>query len=112
MLIMKMLILSVLVIMTGFSTLLAHDDFEGSKDPSLFSRMANHYISLYKDIQFDQFEFQTGSDLVQKVEGHHISIDYTLKENAPTVSGLQVTRNYSNALKNIGGSGGRHHGES
>ena len=81
----------------------AQEDYAGSKDPALFSRMPNHHISGYTDNQFDRFEFKTGDGKTQAIEGHLIKINYDINENAPAVSGLQVVRNYTNAIKKVGG---------
>ena len=58
---------------------------------------------VYTDNQFDKFEFKTGDDKTQTVEGHLIKINYDINDNAPAVSGLQVVRNYTNAIKKVGG---------
>jgi hypothetical protein len=39
----------------------------------------------------------------QPVEGHYIYVNYYLNDNAQTPSGLQIVRNYANAIKKIGG---------
>lgn len=100
---MKKLILPLVLILSGFTSLFAQEDIEGSKDPALFTRMPDHYISYYVDKEFEKFDFQTGEDKFQSVEGHYYQINYSLKENKQPVGGLQVTRNYANAVKNIGG---------
>lgn len=98
-------LLSFLFLMLAACTLLpAQEDSEGSKDPALFTRMPNYYISEYKDEEFGKFDFWLGSDNYQPVEGRHLELVYSLKDNiAQTHSGLQITRNYINALKKIGG---------
>jgi outer membrane protein OmpA-like peptidoglycan-associated protein len=100
---MKKVIFLFVILLYGIAPLVAQNDFEGSKDPALFSRMPNHYISGYTDNQFDKFEFKTGDGKTQTVEGHLIIINYDIKPNAPAVSGLQVVRNYTNAIKKVGG---------
>jgi OOP family OmpA-OmpF porin len=100
---MKKVIFLLVIMLYGIAPLVAQNDFEGSKDPALFSRMPNHYISGYTDNQFDKFEFKTGDGKTQSIEGHLLIINYDLKPNAPAVSGLQVVRNYTNAIKKVGG---------
>ena len=100
---MKKLILLTALIVSIITPLIAQTDYEGSKDPALFTRMPNHIISGYTDNQFDKFEFKTGDGKTQTIEGHLIVINYTLKDNATAVSGLQVVRNYTNAIKKVGG---------
>jgi OmpA-OmpF porin, OOP family len=100
---MKKVIFLFIIMLYGIAPLVAQNDFEGSKDPALFSRMPNHYISGYTDNQFDKFEFKTGDGKTQTIEGHLIIINYDLKPNSTAVSGLQVVRNYTNAIKKVGG---------
>lgn len=100
---MKKLVGLLLFVMVVIIPLSAQEDLEGSKDPALFTRMPNHHITSYSDKQFDSYEFWVGPDKKEIAEGHYISISYTLNENAQQVSGLQVIRNYSNAIKKIGG---------
>ena len=100
---MKKVIFLFVIMLYGIAPMVAQNDFEGSKDPALFSRMPNHSISGYTDNQFDKFEFKTGDNKTQAIEGHLIVINYTINDNAPAVSGLQVVRNYTNAIKKVGG---------
>jgi len=100
---MKKLILPLVLILSGFTSVFAQEDQEGSKDPSLFTRMPDHYISYYVDKEFEKVDFQIGEDKFQSVEGHYYQINYSLKEGMQPVGGLQVIRNYENAIKKIGG---------
>jgi OmpA-OmpF porin, OOP family len=100
---MKFFFSSLLLILTGIVPLFAQEDAEGCKDPALFTRMSGFHIYRCEDIQFDKFEFRIGSDKNLSVEGHHFYVNYYLNENAPSVSGLQIVRNYTNAMKKIGG---------
>lgn len=79
------------------------NDQEGSKDPPLFNRMPGFHIYNYIETEFDRFEFQTGPNKKQAVEGHHYYIDYYLNDGVKEPSALQISRNYSNAMKAIGG---------
>lgn len=81
----------------------AQDDAEGTKDPSLLTRMPGFYIYRCDDLQFDKYEFPVGPGKTQSVEGHYLFIIYYLKENVQTPSALQIERNYTNAIKKIGG---------
>ena len=83
--------------------LVAQEDKEGSKDPALFTRMPGYHIYRYEDLQFDKFVFQIGNDKTEAVEGHHLFIMYELNENAKAPSPLQTVRNYTNAIKKVGG---------
>lgn len=100
---MKKVIFLFIIMLFSIAPLVAQNDSEGSKDPALFSRMPNHYISGYTDNQFDKFEFKTGEGKTLAIEGHRMTINYDIKPNAPAVSGLQVVRNYTNAIKKVGG---------
>lgn len=87
-----------------FTPIFGQNDIEGSKDPELFTRMPNYYIAEYKDEDFAKFDFWLSGEKYESVEGRHLQLYYVLKENVPqTNSGLQITRNYINALKKIGG---------
>lgn len=79
------------------------DDKEGSKDPALLNRMPGYYIYRYDEVEFDSYEFIVGVKKIQKVEGHHYFLIYYPKEGIKKPSPVQVTRNYINAIKKIGG---------
>lgn len=100
---MKKIIIPFLLVLAGFSNLYAQEDAEGCKDPALFTRMPNFHIYRCEDIQFDKFEFYISSDKTQSVEGHSVYVNYYLNENAQAPSGLQIVRNYTNAIKKLGG---------
>ncbi|MGD0341841.1 MAG: OmpA family protein [Bacteroidales bacterium] len=100
---MKKLICSLFVLMAGFAPLIAQEDAAGSKDPAMFTRMPGYHIYRYDDLQFDKYEFMISSEKKQSVEGHHLFILYDLNDNAQAPSPLQVVRNYTNAIKKIGG---------
>jgi outer membrane protein OmpA-like peptidoglycan-associated protein len=100
---MKTLIKSLFILLSAVTTLSAQEDIEGSKDPALFTRMPDHYISYYVDKEFEKADFQIGEDKYQSVEGHYYQINYSLKEGMQLVGALQVIRNYANAAKKIGG---------
>lgn len=100
---MKKIIFSFLLMLTGIVSLVAQEDKEGSKDPALFTRMPGYHIYRYEDLQFDKFEFRINNDKTEAVEGNHLFIMYELNENAKTPSPLQTVRNYTNAIKKVGG---------
>jgi OmpA-OmpF porin, OOP family len=94
----------ILSIATGIA-LAAGDpnDKEGSKDPPLFNRMPGFHIYRYDEIEFDRFEFPVGPKKTQVVEGRHYFVIYYANDGIRQPSGLQVARNYTNAVKAIGG---------
>lgn len=100
---MKKIISAFMLMLVISVPLIAQDDADGSKDPALFTRMPGFYISRYDDIQFDKFEFNVGPGKTQAMEGHSIFIVYWIKDDAQQPSALQIIRNYSNAIKKIGG---------
>lgn len=100
---MKKTIFALFVILAGLTPLFSQEDKEGCKDPALFTRMPNFHIYNCEELQFDKFEFPVNADKKQAVEGHYIYVNYYLNDNAQTPSGLQIVRNYSNAIKKIGG---------
>lgn len=87
------------------SALAASDanDATGGKDPAIFSRMPGFYISSYTTLDFDRFEFPIGSGQTQPVEGAHYIVNYSANNGIKLPSGLQITRNYVNAITAFGG---------
>jgi len=100
---MKRSIVLLLLILSGFAPLVAQEDAEGSKDPALFTRMPGYHIYRYDDVQFDKYEFRISADKTLDVEGHHLFILYDLNNNVQVPSPLQTVRNYTNAIKKVGG---------
>jgi outer membrane protein OmpA-like peptidoglycan-associated protein len=92
-----------LVFFAAAAPLSAQEDAEGCKDPALFTRMPNFHIYRCEDLQFDKYEFWTSDGNKQAVEGHYTYVTYYLNENEQAPSGLQIARNYTNAIKKIGG---------
>jgi len=79
------------------------NDKEGSKDPAIFSRMPGFYIYRDDEREFDRYQFPVGPDKKESVEGRYSFIIYYAKEGMTRPSGLQITRNYVNAAKGLGG---------
>jgi len=79
------------------------NDAEGSKDPSIFTRMPGFQIYDYQELDFDKFDFPVGPGKTQTVEGHFYSVIYYANEGIKLPSGIQVVRNYTNAATAIGG---------
>ncbi len=94
-----------LLLVTSTSAFAASDpqDMAGSKDPALFTRMKGFHIYNYLEKDFDRFEFDVASGKTEPVEGHHVYVDYYLNDSQKTPSAIQIVRNYTNALKAIGG---------
>jgi outer membrane protein OmpA-like peptidoglycan-associated protein len=100
---MKNLFCTFLLLMAGFAPLIAQEDAAGSKDPALFTRMPGYHIYRCDDLQFDKYEFKISDSKTQTVEGHSLFIMYDLNDNVQAPSPLQTVRNYTNAVKKIGG---------
>jgi OmpA-OmpF porin, OOP family len=71
-------------------------------DSPYFSGMPNYMLGASSDKDFDAYDFFDGKKLVT-VEGKLWSKEYWLQEKAPSGSDLQITRNYANAIKDLGG---------
>jgi len=83
-------------------------DFNGFRDPQLFTRVPNYFLSeggAFVEAQFDGHEFRVGKDGSRKVEGHFLKYSYSFDESrsAAPASQLQIIRNYQNAAQKIGG---------
>jgi OOP family OmpA-OmpF porin len=88
-----------LILFGGFSGAGAESEF---KDTSYFSGMPNHRITEASDQEFTDYRFYNGKDCTS-VEGKKYFRTYTLKEGAKQASDLQISRNYSNSIKSMGG---------
>ena len=85
-------------------------DRPGFKDPPLFTRMPHYYLSVatsFKESQFDSYEFTVTKGKTttkERVEGHKLVYCYYFDKSAGAPpSGLQIARNYQNAIAKIGG---------
>jgi len=72
------------------------------KDTPWFSGMPNFTIYDAEDIEFDSYNFFNGKNCTT-VEGRKFKRTYALKEDAQKSSVPQIIRNYSNAVKTMGG---------
>jgi len=97
----------VVVLMGGFAFAQEKKDAKGCKDHPLFTRMPGTYISECKSTEFDAMKWydpDTQGKTEVQVEGKYYYIYYrNQKEFEGKRSDLQVSRNYSNAMKKIGG---------
>lgn len=69
----------------------------------LLSRMKDYYIDEYNEFEHDSHEFYDEEDNEYLIEGHQWIIGYTLKEGYEPPGQLKVSKNYINAIKEIGG---------
>jgi len=72
------------------------------KDTPYFSGMPNFYIYDAEDIEFESYNFFNGKDC-NTIEGRIFKRHYTIKEDAQKSSIIQISRNYTNALRSMGG---------
>jgi len=72
------------------------------KDTPYFSGMPSYKITDASDQEFADYRFYNGKDCTT-VEGKKYYRAYTLKESAKQSSELQISRNYSNSVKSMGG---------
>lgn len=91
--------LILLIVLGMFSFAQAESEFQ---DTPYFSGMPNYRITEATDQEFADYRFFNGKDCTT-VEGEKYYRTYSLKEGAKLASDLQITRNYSNALKSMGG---------
>ena len=91
-----------LLIGKSLSTVSAQD-FKGSKDHPLLSRMPDFRISDYKEVEFDSYSFIGADKKPGAIEGHKYYIRYDLKTGASEPGELKIRRNIQEALKKIGG---------
>lgn len=80
----------------------AQEDRDGCADHPLVTRLPDFFIEGCKDEEFSSYKFNTPEGR-KPVEGHWISISYRLPNTAPEMAGLEMIRNYTNAIKEIGG---------
>jgi OOP family OmpA-OmpF porin len=88
-----------LMVLGAFSITKAQSEF---KDMPYFTGMPNYEIWGADDKEFDAFKFCDGKKPVT-VEGKIWKREYGLKNEGKEASGLQIIRNYSNAIKSMGG---------
>ena len=79
-------------------------DAPGCKDPALFpNRMPNYRIEKCETQPFGFYDFFTVKPPKKRVEGEFTFIQYTVDKKEDDRTGVEVVRNYENALTKIGG---------
>jgi outer membrane protein OmpA-like peptidoglycan-associated protein len=98
--------LAVLGTLTAVAASAQLSDYQGYKDPALFTRLPHYFLSgegSFVDTPFDAVEYFVKSG-TQRVEGHHLKYSYSFDESAGANPGfLQIIRNYQAAARKIGG---------
>ncbi|HUX97255.1 MAG TPA: OmpA family protein [Bacteroidales bacterium] len=72
------------------------------RDTPWFSGMPNYMVYDAEDAEFDSYNFFNGKNC-NTVEGKKFRRIYYLKDDAQKSSVIQIMRNYSNAIKGMGG---------
>lgn len=80
----------------------AQDRAGCSDDPLFPTRMANYRIEHCEHKAYESYDFFTVKPPKNRVEGEYTLITYALETGKEEASGLEVIRNYENALKKIG----------
>jgi outer membrane protein OmpA-like peptidoglycan-associated protein len=96
--------LSLLILTSGEAIKVsAQQDFKGSKDHPLLTRMPDFRISDYKESEFDSYKFIGADKKPVVIEGHKYYIEYRLNSGAADPGELKIRKNVQEALKKIGG---------
>jgi OOP family OmpA-OmpF porin len=95
-------IASIFLLLAGEGTSLSQD-FKGSKDHPILSRMPDFRISDYKEAEFNSYRFIGGDKMPTMIEGHKYYIEYKLNTGIPEPGELKIRKNVQEALKKIGG---------
>ncbi len=88
-----------LMVLGAFSITSAESEF---KDTPYFTGMPSYKIVDASDQEFSDYRFYNGKNCTT-IEGKKFFRAYTLKEDAKQSSDLQISRNYSNSVKSMGG---------
>jgi OmpA-OmpF porin, OOP family len=78
-------------------------DFKGSKDHPLLTRMPDFRISDYKEAEFDSYRFIGADKKPVAIEGHKFYYEYKLNTGVAEPGELKIRKNVQDALKKIGG---------
>lgn len=85
------------------NVLIADEDAEGCQDHPLLTRMPNFYIQDCEMRDFDQMDFVNKQGEETTVEGKKYYISHYVNSDAQPPSEIQILRNFTNAIKKIGG---------
>lgn len=101
----SVVVVGLLLLVVGMGDLsFAQQDAKGCKDHPFLTRMEGFYIKGCEKKDFDSHEFYDPvTKQAVKVEGRKYYADYDRKKSAKDTSNTQISRNYANAVKAIGG---------
>lgn len=96
--------LSTVLILLATNLFAQTEDAEGCQDPRFLNRLPKYYIQECSE-NYNEYEFVTGEEKTQTIEGTVTEIIYTYDgPYGPSLpSKLQVIRNYENAITSQGG---------
>jgi OmpA-OmpF porin, OOP family len=97
-----LMIAVVIALPAGITVAQDEENEPKAKDTPYFSGMPNYKITDSYDQEFADYRFFNGKDC-NTAEGKKSHRAYTLKEDAQPASELQISRNYANAVKEMGG---------
>jgi len=98
------LLMVAISLLFGIAALAQKPDAAGCNDPALFpNRMPNYRIARCETKPFDSYDFFTVKPPKRRVEGELTFITYAVDKREDQRSGLEIVRNYENALRKIGG---------
>ena len=98
----RRIIVSLLLLVLPLALTMVSAQESEFKDTPWFSGMPNFTIYDAEDTEFDSYNFFNGKNCTT-VEGRKFKRTYALKEDAQKSSVPQIMRNYSNAVKSMGG---------
>jgi OmpA-OmpF porin, OOP family len=97
-------VISLFLLFTGTGiTMVQGQDFKGSKDHPMLTRMPDFRISDYKEAEFDSYRFIGADKKAVAIEGHKYYIEYRLNTGISEPGELKIRKNVQEALKKIGG---------
>ncbi|MGZ5474309.1 MAG: hypothetical protein ACXWG4_10150, partial [Thermoanaerobaculia bacterium] len=100
----KVFLLLSMLLLTTLPAAAQKTDAAGCKDDPLFPvRMPNYRIEKCEKKPFASYDFFEPKGKKHTVEGELTFIQYTVDKREDDRSGLEVVRNYENALTKIGG---------
>ncbi|MBF0291890.1 MAG: OmpA family protein [Nitrospinae bacterium] len=99
----KVLALGLSMILCSSVIAIAESDKKGSADHPLFTRMPNMYIQNYKEADFEQAKFPVKGSKPEAVEGRLYKIAYKTNKGAEKPGPLEIVRNHTAAIAQIGG---------
>lgn len=98
---MKAIIFFLVIIMfLLFTSYCPAQDIQNSKDHPMFNRLSGFFITQYEQEDFGSHIFYDANDNEKNIEGKKTFIRY---ESENEVGALKIIRNFSNAIKKIGG---------